>query len=386
MVLLLLVALVAPLIPTAPVGSAPDAKPCRAALPQGPSVPAPIVFRNSCGVFRLRRDGDVMRLPPGWLASRSGGTGRRYGADLRIQRDRPGRIVLRRHGAVVWRSASLYRNDAGSVAFGPGAFAFSAYRRGIFLTDLRSPERVIVPGVGHHPLAFLRDGSLLVVEGGAGAIRLVARDGSVLRRYPYRRQNGYQIDERTESLFLVTPRRMLVRAHGTAVRVLRPLGDSDGWVGFAGVHVTLSDEESLAVLRRDGSLLSSWSWHVPRGSRLDLSPVASEDGRKGAFRTVPADGQGSVVLYVLREGQKQATAVYRHRGVQVGCGVGASFDWQDDFLLYSATDGPTTLVDARTGSVQSLAELTARLPRRFPGERALASWASDFPTPSSRSR
>jgi len=376
--LVLLLLLVALLLAVPSVDAAPESRTCRTELPQGPSVPAPIVFRNSCGTFRLGRDGEVERLPSKWLASRSSGTGRRYGADIRIQRNRPGRIVLRRQGSVVWKSTGLYRNDAGSVAFGPGAFAFSAYRRGIFATNLRSPERMIVRGFGHYPLAFLRDGSLLVVEGGVGAIRLVAGDRSILRRYRYRRQNGYQLDERTGSLFFVTPGRILVRADGTAVGVLRALGDLDGWVGLAGRQLTLSDDESLAVLRRDGSLFSRWSWRLPRGSRLDLSPVASDDGRRGAFRTVPSRGHGSVVLYVLREGQKRATAVYRHRGVQVGCGVGASFDWHDDFLLYSATDGPTTLVDVRTGHVRSLAKLTARLPTRFSGERALASWASDF--------
>lgn len=374
--LLLLLLFVASSIATA----APESGPCRAALPRGPSVPAPIVFRNSCGVFRLGRDGEVVRLPPGWLASKSGGTGRRYGADLQIQRTHPGRFILLRRGRVVWRSSGLYPRDGGSVAFGPGGFAFGSWRRGIFVTDLKQPERLVAHGVGLHPLAFLRRGELLVGDAGSGhAVSVLGQDGSVLRRYRYRRQNGYQFDERTESLFFVTPGRMLVRADGTAARVLRPLGDLDGWVGFAGPYLTLSDEEGLAVLRGDGSLVSSWSWRVPRGSRLDLSPVASEDGRRGAFRTVPADGRGSVVLYVLREGQKRATVVYRHRGVQVGCGVGASFDWQDDVLLYSATDGPTTLVDVRTGSVRSLAEFTARLPRRFPGERALASWASDFP-------
>jgi hypothetical protein len=356
-------------------------------LPQGPSVPAPVVFRNSCGGFLLERGGELRRLPRDWFAVRSGGTGRRYGADLRIERNRPGRIVLRRHGKVVWSSNGLYRNDAATIAFGPNAFAFAAYRRGIFLTDLRSPQRLIVHGVGLHPLAFLRDGSLLVVDGGPShAVRVVSPTGSVLRRYRYRVQNGYAFDDSAESLYFVTPERLLIRADGAAVEVVRPLRDLDGWVSLAGPHLTLSDfahrgpsdEIRFTVLERDGRLVSRWRWRSPRRTRIDYGPTASADGRTFAFRTVAQAPRKGVVVYVLRDGAERAVPVLRHAGRQMGCGVGASFSWHGRSLLYAATDGPARIVDPRHGTTVNLTRIASKLPRRAQRERPTAHWLRDF--------
>lgn len=379
MVLLLLVAL---LVAAPASQAASDPRPCQAALPSGPSVPAPIVFRNSCGQFRLDRDGQVTRLPRRWIGLRSGTTGRRYGADLRIARTRSGRIILRRAGRVVWRSSDLYYRDGGSLAFGPGSFAFASWRRGIFLTDLKGPERLIAPGVGLHPLAFLRNGSLLVVKGGWGpSVSVVSPDGSVLRRHRYRPRHGYVFDERTESLFLVTTRRMLVRAQGATAQIVRPLRGLDGWLSSSGPYLTFQAARTFAVVRRDGRLVSRWSWPRSRGASVDYGFVGTDDGRTFAFRTRTRGGRGTVVVYVLRAGEERATPVFRHRGQQLGCGVGVSFSWHDRSLLYSASDGPTTLVDLRDGSTLDLTPLAAKLPRRAPGERPIASWLSGFARP-----
>jgi hypothetical protein len=59
---------------------------------------------NSCGGFRLARDGTVTRLPKRWFDARSGGTGRRYGADLRLRWTRDGQFLILRHGRIVWKS------------------------------------------------------------------------------------------------------------------------------------------------------------------------------------------------------------------------------------------------------------------------------------------
>ena len=64
-----------------------------------------------------------------------------------------------RDGRLVWRSQSLYPNDGGSVAFGPGEFAFASYRRGVFLTDLTSGERLVVRGRGLFPYEFTSGGA-----------------------------------------------------------------------------------------------------------------------------------------------------------------------------------------------------------------------------------
>lgn len=140
-------------------------------------------------------------------------------------------------GRPLWRSRALYRNDAGSVAFGPGAFAFAAYRRGVFLTDLRGPERLVLRGVGLSPLAFRGDGSFLVADGAQGRIALLSRDGSALGAYRYRSRAGYAYDERAETLFLVTPARMLAALRGESPRPLRPLAGLEGWLGPTGRYL-----------------------------------------------------------------------------------------------------------------------------------------------------
>ena len=100
---------------------------CSAPLPRGPMVPATVVVRTSCGVFDLKPDGRVARLPRGWLAQRTGGTGRRYGADVSIRRTHGGRFILARHGRAIWRSARVYYRTGGDIAFGPHLFAFDDY-------------------------------------------------------------------------------------------------------------------------------------------------------------------------------------------------------------------------------------------------------------------
>ena len=89
------------------------AHPCRAPLPKGPAVPAPIVLRTSCGGFLLTPSGRVTRLPRHWFARHGGGTGRRWGAQLNVRRNRAGAYFLLRHGHVVWRSHALYLTEAG---------------------------------------------------------------------------------------------------------------------------------------------------------------------------------------------------------------------------------------------------------------------------------
>jgi hypothetical protein len=167
-------------------------QPCLAPLPRGPAVPAPIVLWTSCGAFRLDPDGATARLPRHWLAQHGSGTGRRYGADLALRRTRDGRILLLRHGRVVWRSHDVYPRDSGDVAFGPRVFAFASYRRGVFVTDLRGPERLVVSGRGLYPYAFTRSGRLFVT--GGRAIALVPPGAGVIQRFPYRARNGLALD------------------------------------------------------------------------------------------------------------------------------------------------------------------------------------------------
>ena len=55
-------------------------------------------------------------------------------------------MLILRNERVIWRSSGAYRDLTGDVAFGPHGLAFASYRRGVFLTDLRGPERLVAPG------------------------------------------------------------------------------------------------------------------------------------------------------------------------------------------------------------------------------------------------
>jgi hypothetical protein len=208
----------------------PAAAPCRAPLPTGPPVPAPIVFETSCGGFRLGTDGRVSRLAPGWFSARSGGTGRLYGAELRVRRNPAGRITLLRDGRVVWRSQHLYPNDAADVAFGRGAFAFSSYRRGVFLTDLESPERLVVAGRARYPHDFFASGRLIVAA--SGRITVLLPNGTVERRASYSRRGGYTFDRERNTLYFVTPSGRLATLQESRLQIGRQL-DVDGAIGFS---------------------------------------------------------------------------------------------------------------------------------------------------------
>lgn len=357
------------------------AAPCRAALPQGPAhgpaVPAPIVFKTSCGGFRLATSGAVTRLPRRWFAAHAGGTGRRYGADLQVRRNRAGRIFLLRRGRLVWRSHGLYPNTGGDVAFGPKAFAFSAYTRGVFLTDLRGPERLVVLGRGRYPHDFFRSGRLIVA--GGRALTVLSPRGRVEHRYPYSRR-GYAFDGGGNTLFFLTPSGRLATVSESRLHVGRRLG-FDGTVSFVEPRRLLFyGARSLTLTTRDGRLLARARWPRARLDLLDSGAGVSPDGRRVAFRLSdarPGARSGRAVLFLLTAGQMHARPVYRHRLGPVGCGTGATMRWHDRQLLYTSADGEVAVFDAARGRLLDLTALARALPRRR-AEQPLAAWASDY--------
>jgi hypothetical protein len=353
------------------------AHPCAAPLPHGPAVPAPIVLRTSCGGFRLDADGMVSRLPGHWLADHGNGTGRLFGAHIAIRRNRSGLYVLLARGRVVWRSHGLYRNDGGSVAFGPHAFAFASYRRGVFLTDLKRREHLVVRGRGLYPYTFTSAGDLIVT--GGRTIAFVSPRGATLRRFHYRLRNGFSFDERTDTLYFVTPRGVLARARGTQVELARSLRNVDGTISVASPNLLVfSGAHAITVTKRDGTFVSSARWSARRlSSDSGVSP--SPDGSAVAFRlsdAYPGSKSGSATVYVLRAGETRAEAMYTHRLGPSGCAVGANLMWHSRSLLYSSTDGRLDVLDTRSGTVRDLSRLA--LPRRSPAERVYAAWLSDF--------
>jgi hypothetical protein len=339
-------------------------------------MPAPIVLTTSCGGYVLHTTGRVTRLSRRQLATRAGGTGRRYGADLNVRRTRAGRYLLLRRGRIVWRSAGLYPNDGGAVAFGPGSFAFATYRQGVFLTDLKGAERLVARGHGVFPLDFTRRGELLVA--GRGSVRAVAGTGATLRRIRYRPRHGLAFDAATGELYLVTRRGRLVAWDGRRAHRIRPLGRIDGWMTLSGSGLLVFEApRALTVLRLDGSVVARTAWPHARLATSDSGVSASPGGRLLAFRRTdarPGARSATAVVYVLRRREARARPVLRHRLAQVGCVVGARMTWHGRFLLYASYDGRLAVVDGQSGAVRPLNRLARALPRRSPGEQAGASW------------
>ena len=345
---------------------------CSAPLPDGPPVPAPIVFKTGCGGFRLGPDGQVIRLR-GWIADRLGANPeRRFGAGFRVQRDRAGRIELLRADRLAWRSRDLYPNTAGDVAFGPNAFAFSSYNRGVFLTDLRSAERLVVPGRALYPHGFFDSGCLIV--SGSGTISVLSPSGRVERRYDYDRRGGYTFDSRSNTMYFVTPRKRVASLREPRLQVGRRV-HSDGWIWLGTPERLLfSGSSSLTLTDLSGRLLAQARWSRSPHVVMDSGAVVSEDGRRVAFRLSDTKRKRSVV-YVLRSGRLRAEPVFRHRLDYVGCGAAAVMMWQRHRLLYRAADGHIAVIDAGTGSVRDLTRLVRALPRRVATDQPLALWA-----------
>jgi hypothetical protein len=364
------------------VGSAHRADPCATALPRGPAVPAPIVLSTDCGWFRLETDGAVIRLPIDWLAKQNRTWRQRHGGRLTVKRTGAGRYLVVRRGRVIWRSTGLYYNEAGSIAFGPHSFAFDSYgRRGVFLTDLRSPERLVLHGRGLYPIGFSNRGDLLV--SGRRVITAVSHAGTVLRRYPFRRASSFAFDEQAKTLYFVSPDSVLSAAHGRAVRRIRKVRVR-GSIGLLGRRLlTFTGQRHVAVLRRDGSFVAGAGWHGAR-RELDAGVATTDDGKVFAFRVSrarPGADRSTATVYVLRARQARTRVVYRHRLDQAGCGSGASLDWHGSSLLYRSVDG-TGVAEAAVltlgRSPTRLTPLLRALPRLSPAAPGNAFWATGF--------
>ena len=355
---------------------------CRGGLPHGPAIPAPIVLSTSCGRFVIGDDGSVRRLPPRPRPVPKNVSWRLWGHPLTLRRNRAGRYFILRHGKLVWRSRALYPNDGGNIAFGPHLFAFASYRRGIFLTDLERPERLVVRGRGLYPTDFDDAGRLIVGHG--KTIDLISRRGETLRRYRYRLRNGFFFDEGSDKLFFVTPGGVLARARGTKVRLGADVSHVDGTISVDSSDLLVfSGAHSITITRMDGTRVSHASW--PRASRVvsDSGVSVSPNHQAFAFRLTdarPGSRSSTAAVYVVRAGANRARAVYRHHLGPSGCAVGASLAWHGRFLLYDSTDGRKAVVDTTNHRVIDLTRLARRLPHRNPAEVAGVSWLADFLT------
>jgi hypothetical protein len=360
-------------------------------------VPAEVVVQTGCGWFELKRSGRVARLARSPVGFGRGGTAedgsRDYGADLVIRRADRGRFtVVRLHRTragrltrtTVWRSSRSYVNTGGDVAFGPHLLAFNDYYHGLYLTDLRHAERLVVRGRGLYPIGFTGEGELMVAGSGR-PISVVSPNGRLLRRFAYRPRGGFAWDYQTDTLYFVQPDGMIAAAHGAHLRVLRPLHRIEGQIGFTPPGLLVfNGQRSITITSLAGKPIARARWpHTPIDN-FDSGLSVSPDGRSFAFRLSnahPGAHHGEAVVYALHAGQSQARAIYRHRLGSSGCVVGAGMEWQGHYLLYSSTDGQQALLDTRGGRQISLMPLLRRMPRRGRSQTYNVFWRSDLAHP-----
>jgi hypothetical protein len=315
------------------------------------------------------------------LAYHGARTGRRFGDDLRLRNTKEGQIVILRKQRILWRSSGTYKNEGGSLAFGPGLFAFSSYRRGVFLTDLRHPERVVVPGGGLHPLDFTDDGKLIVV--GRGLVWVVSPEGAMLHRYRYSRPFGLGFDANGDLLYFVTVDGTLARADGGRARRLGPAPSRPGWLTVTEPDLLVwQGQHHVTVTRRDGALVASASWPATLGSS-DSGVVPSDDGKLFAYRVTAASAGASSAragLFLLRSGHQRADLVLREElAGPIGCGLGVQVSWHGGFLLYGSGDGDVRVLEPSRGRIRvNLSNFARSLPKQGRGDIATVAWESEY--------
>jgi hypothetical protein len=318
--------------------------------------------------------------PRHWLAFHGGGTGRRFGAKIHLLRTHAGAYALQLRGRTIWRSHGLYPNDYTGVAFGPGLFAFGSYtHRGIFLTDLHGPERMVVRGRSVYVLDFTSRGDLLVSE--KGAILVIAPSGKVVRALALARGRGYAFDEPTGTLYFVTRTGMLAALRERRVGVLgraprvrtNPAPFASGLLAWEGAHmVVLTD--------RVGREVASARWSPSLGT-MDIGVSGSPDGQLFAYRVSRAwlKPPHTATLFVLRRGARSAQRILDQRVARVGCGgIPGGISSNQHHLLYDFGDGRVVVLDPDADARTSLSALTRTLPRRWPEDDVNVAWESTF--------
>ncbi len=184
--------------------------------------------------------------------------------------------------------SSSRRRAARSGCRTTGDLAFADYRRGVYLTDLRSPERLVFRGHGLSPYDFTRRGDVVGVAG--SELLLVSRAGKVLSRLPFRAGSGYAIDRRSDAYVLVTPSGRPARLHDRRLRLGQVVSGLGELSVIADRTIALTGTGRLSVIHEDGSVVASAARN-PREQTPVVPPAASPDGlcrRLDAPRPQPA--------------------------------------------------------------------------------------------------
>src|SRR5262249_30386342 len=154
--------------------------------------------------------------------------------------------------------------------------AFGASAQGVFLTDLRAPERLVARGGDRWPLAFGDDGHLVVR--GPFALLVLRPDGTTLHRIPYRPALGALTDPVSGGVHVVAPDGTLTAIDGARVTRLGRMAGARGWLSFA-AHGRYVFQEAHRVRAWDaaGRVVAQAGW--PRRLAADSGLSVAPDGR-----------------------------------------------------------------------------------------------------------
>jgi hypothetical protein len=336
-------------------------------------LPAAVTIRTACGAFRIGREGSVRRASTDPSPVPQGAGWWPYtGVWDKLAN---GHLVVGRWQKRLWRSSGRFpvAYEVGAIVVAPHALAFSYGNRvpQLYVAPLAGSERRIA--TGEYPLGWTRGG--LYTRAGRGGELLLRSATGALRKTLARQVFTYAYDDTSGSLYFVA-HGALVRADGTAhhaITSFRRLGLAAGRVlqlQPLGRLVVLEDSRRLVVLRTDGSLFASM--RLPRGptrvdgisSRLAASPTAQVVAFAATRGNTAYGSTGSETVYLLRPGSHAALPVHAERVEFAVCERGADLAWHGRWLLYSASEGNTAIID--TARSEHAIELT-RIVRRLPG-------------------
>lgn len=317
-------------------------------------LPAPLTIRTSCGAFQIGMAGSVR---PTTAASVPAGTSWWPSTGV-WDRLAGGHLLVGRWQKPLWRSSGRFpvAYRVGAVTVGPGAVAFSYGDREIelYLAALGGRERPVARG--EYPLGWTQDG-LYTRSVRGGELRLRTSAGT-LRETLARDVFTYAYDSASGSLYFVA-HGSLIRADGTAqarIASLARLGLAAGrmlQLQPLGRLVALRDNRWLVVLRSDGAVFASTRLphESTRQDRISSQVSAAPAARAVAFtatRGNTANGSsGSETVYLLRPGWRSARPIHRERVHFAICERGAELAWHGSWLLYTASEGNTAVIDSR---------------------------------------
>jgi hypothetical protein len=338
---------------------------CGSSLPAAPAgLPAPIVFRTTCGTYRAAKDGSVARTravrAPWWSPSQF---------QIGVRDDH---VVVIERGTVRWRSRRAFRintSELDSVAFGRGTVAFNFAHGRLWVARFGSAEHAV--GWSEGALTWTKRGDLLTSQRRHAEWRLAVRDRNGL--YPRviaRRMLNYAlVDDATRTVLYVNQSRTLVRTDGRSKQFLANLG-SLGFAPSATLQtlprgmIGISSGKRLEVLRRDGSVFGAMDFPAaPAGQKHGWTNFAvGRDRVAAAVELSDRNGTGGEDVLVLRAGETSGRLLARVQSRWAGCGWVVTLVWHGDWLLYSDSVVDVLALDTAGGGRIDLTQTARQLP------------------------